>query len=86
MEPNQLLKTTIPLIPLGNRTFALYTDTYTDKKGVTKQSAILGEVTAVVDPANPTTVKGFKPTFGGARIQGDPAAMAAFLKALAKVS
>lgn len=85
MEPNQLLKTTIPLISLGNRTFALYSDQYTDKKGVLKHSSILGEVEAVADPEKPTTVKGFKPKFQGSRIQGEPAAMAAFLKALAKV-
>lgn len=69
MAEKPLLKPDLPLFSLGSKTFGVYGDTYADKKtGQTKESWALGEVEAVVDPVK-RTIRGFKPKFGGQRIQ-----------------
>jgi len=83
MAEKPLLKTTVPIIRMGSRTFALYVDSYTDKKGTARQSSVLGEVEAVPDAKDPTRIGGWKPRFQGQRIMGSSEEFTAFLKGLA---
>lgn len=78
MLPNTLKP--IGVFPMGNRTMALYADRFKEKDYL-----VLGEVQAVVDPADATKVIGWRPAFKGGKLQAAPDAMKALLRAAAKV-
>lgn len=68
MADKPLLKADLPLFSLGTKTFGVYSEKYTDKSGTARETHVLGEVEAVIDPVK-RIVLGFKTKFGGQRIQ-----------------
>lgn len=70
-----------PIVVLGTRAFELGSMNYQNKKGETVRSFGLQEVSAVVDPAKPTTVASWKSVFQGTRLQAkDDKELGAFLE------
>ena|ERR1051325_10751569 len=65
MADDAVLKASTPTVNLGNRTFAVVRQSWTDPKGKVRPQAYLNEVTPI---AEGTTVTGWKPTFKGARL------------------